>query len=62
MEELAVPCWNIRGTMEERLAQIVDLFDLPVVMPVADAIVRMEAEYAAVDKRLENERQAVGRA
>jgi nicotinamide riboside kinase len=62
VDELAVPCWNIRGTMEERLAQIVDLFDLPVVIPVADAIVLMEAEYAAVDKRLENERQAVGRA
>lgn len=59
VDELAIPCWNIRGSMEDRLTQIVDLFDLPVVMPTADAIALMEADYAAVDKRLENERQAV---
>jgi len=59
VSELGVPCWNIRGRMEERLLQIVDIFELPVVMPLAEAIERMEADYAAADKRLENERQTV---
>ena len=59
--DLGVPCWNIRGSMEERIGQIVDLFELPVVMPLPDAIALMEADYAAVDKRLENEREPVGK-
>lgn len=60
--DLGIACWHVRGTMEQRLEQIADLFDFPVVMPASEAIALMETDYAAIDKRLENERQAVGAA
>lgn len=54
---LGIPCWNISGTLEERLARIVTLFDLPTVMPLEDAVAKMSDEYAALDTRLERDRQ-----
>ncbi|MFJ4208703.1 AAA family ATPase [Paenarthrobacter sp. NPDC089675] len=57
VERLDIPCWHIKGTMEERLETITSRFNLPTVMPLAEAVALMEADYAAIDQRLENERQ-----
>jgi len=56
LTELEIPHWNVFGTMAERLEKIVDLFSLPVAMPVEEAIGLMQDDYAAVDQRLETER------
>ena len=54
--DMGIPHWTVRGSLEERLEQIVDIFAFPVVMPVQDAIERMRQDYAQIDVRLELER------
>jgi hypothetical protein len=54
--ELGIPHHVVGGQMDERLAAIVELFDLPVAMPVDEAIARAAEDYAAIDKRLETQR------
>lgn len=61
LTELEIPHWNVFGTMAERLEKIVDLFSLPVAMPVEEAIGLMQDDYAAVDQRLETERMVATR-
>jgi hypothetical protein len=56
--ELDIPHHVIGGTMRERLEKIVELFGLPTVMPLEDAIERTNDDYAAIDWRLETERAA----
>jgi AAA domain len=56
LDELQIPYHVIGGDLADRLATIVELFDLPTVMPVDASIERAFAEYAAVDKRLETQR------
>jgi AAA domain-containing protein len=38
LDELAIPYWVVTGTVGERVARIVELFDLPVVVPLAEAV------------------------
>lgn len=57
IHRLELPVHRVSGSYEERLTSIVDLYDLPVVMPLDEAIARMRADYAAIDMRLESARQ-----
>jgi hypothetical protein len=59
LRELAIPHWEIGGTMAERLTAIVELFELPTVMRLDEAMALTRADYAAIDKRLETHRQPV---
>lgn len=59
IDDLKIPLWTIRGTMEERLEEIVSTFAFPVVMPMDEALARMRADYAAIDLRLEHDRAGV---
>lgn len=56
LDELRIPVHVVGGSFESRLDQIVDLFALSRVMPVAEAIELANADYAALDLRLETER------
>ncbi|WP_314156231.1 AAA family ATPase [Actinomyces oris] len=55
--ELDIPLYRISGTLTNRVENIVSLLDLPTVTTLDYAIGKMEQEYAAIDKRLETERQ-----
>lgn len=57
--ELDIPLYKICGTLTERVEGIVSLLNLPTVTTLDRAISEMEREYAAIDKRLETERQRV---
>lgn len=56
LDELRMPYHVVGGSLPERLGAIVELFDLPVVMGVDEAIALAEEEYSKIDKRLETER------
>ncbi|GAB1692428.1 AAA family ATPase [Krasilnikovia sp. M28-CT-15] len=56
LTELGIPFYEIGGDLPDRLRAIVDLFDLPVVCSVEEAIAIAEAEYAALDIRDEVDR------
>jgi nicotinamide riboside kinase len=56
LDELGVPYYIIGGGFEERLAQIVDIFQLPTVMDMDAAIALANEEYGQQDMRLETER------
>ncbi len=56
LEELRIPVVVIGGSFEERLDQIVQTFELPTVIDRSEAIERANADYAALDLRLEQER------
>jgi hypothetical protein len=58
LDQLEIPHWVIGGTMPERLTTITEIFELPTVMSVDDAIELTNADYAAIDKRLETTRAA----
>jgi hypothetical protein len=63
LEELQIPHTVVRGTVQQRVATIVELYGLPLVVPIEDAVQvaaeRIAAGVAAVEQRqLENERPA----
>jgi hypothetical protein len=59
-DEIGIPYHVIGGTVEERLEQIVELFDLPKVLTTAEAIELAQADYGRQDLRLETERVPAG--
>lgn len=58
LDNLAIPHHDIGGTRSERLDAIVDLFSLPRVMSLEEALALTDDEYAKIDQRLETERVA----
>ncbi|TWV34925.1 AAA family ATPase, partial [Streptomyces misionensis] len=58
LDELEIPVHIVGGTIPERLARIVEIFDFPQVMTIEQAIARAEEEYAQLDTRNELERMA----
>jgi AAA domain len=54
--EIGLPCHMISGSARNRLRSIVDLFGLPTVMSVDEAIELARQDYARQDLRLETER------
>jgi len=54
--EIGLPVHVIGGGVPERLASIVELFGLPVIMPVEEAIELARQDYSRQDLRLETER------
>ncbi|MFC7922618.1 AAA family ATPase [Streptomyces cinereoruber] len=58
LEELEIPVHIVGGTIPERLAKIVKIFDFPTVMTIEEAIAKAEEEYAQIDTRDELERLA----
>jgi acyl carrier protein len=59
LAELEIPFHVVGGTLPERLARIAEIFDLPVVRDVDEAIRLASEEYAAMDVRDETERATV---
>lgn len=59
VEELGLPVFHISGSMEDRIAAIVERFHLPRVMGLDEAMEHMRQEYSLIDMRLETERQVV---
>jgi hypothetical protein len=62
LDELRIPVHMVGGSFPERLDAIVDLFNLPRVRGLDEAIELANADYAALDLRLETERARVGQA
>lgn len=58
LNDLDIPHYAVRGTVAERLDQIVHLLDLPAVMEIEDAIALARSEHSELDMRLETERAA----
>ncbi|MFF3495292.1 AAA family ATPase [Streptomyces sp. NPDC002795] len=58
LDELEIPVHIVGGTIPQRLARIVEIFDFPQVMTIEQAIARAEEEYAQLDTRGELERLA----
>lgn len=58
LDELQIPVHVVGGTIPERLAKIVELFDFRQVVSIEEAVARAEAEYAQIDTRNELERLA----
>ncbi|BCY08848.1 AAA family ATPase [Actinoplanes sp. L3-i22] len=56
LQELDIPVYVVGGSFEERLDRIVEIFALPTVISREQAIERANADYAALDLRLEKER------
>ncbi|MFC8453758.1 AAA family ATPase [Kitasatospora sp. NPDC057223] len=56
LEELKIPVHVVGGAFPDRLDQIVEIFGLPTVMGVDEAIELANADYAQIDLRLETER------
>lgn len=56
LDELQIPCHVVGGSFPERLTRIVELFGLPTVMTLDEAIALADEEYAELDLRLETER------
>jgi nicotinamide riboside kinase len=67
LEEIQIPYYVVGGTVRERLEKIVDIFGLPVVMPLDDAIeiatkrVRADREAIEADDRHHANRRAASR-
>jgi AAA domain len=59
LDELRIPYYVVGGDLPARLTTIVDLLGLPTALPVDEAIAQAQAEYAALDKRLETQRAAL---
>lgn len=57
LDELRIPYHVISGSLPDRLRQIVELHDFPVVTDIDRAISLGRAEYALIDMRLESQRQ-----
>jgi hypothetical protein len=58
LTELEIPYHVVGGSLEQRLARIAEIFDLPVVLDVDEAIRRASRDYAGLDVRSETERVA----
>ncbi|NLG54690.1 MAG: AAA family ATPase [Rhodococcus sp.] len=58
MDEIGVPYTVIGGDLSERAERIARHFELPVAMPVHEAIAAAEREYASLDVRDETQRHA----
>jgi hypothetical protein len=58
LAELQIRHHVIGGTLPERLDATVELFGLPTVMSIDEALARTDEDYAAIDWRLETERAA----
>jgi hypothetical protein len=58
IKEMGIRVHEIGGTVTERLDTIVDLFGLPTVMDVDQAVEKARQDYAGQDLRLETERAA----
>jgi hypothetical protein len=56
LDELRIPVHIVSGSFTDRLATIVDLFDLPRVRGLDVAVAMANADYARLDLRLETER------
>ncbi|MFI9269347.1 AAA family ATPase [Kitasatospora sp. NPDC052896] len=56
LDELGVPYHVVGGPVEQRLERITELFDLPRLIPTAEAVRRARADYDRQDLRLETER------
>jgi hypothetical protein len=56
LDQLRIPVHVVRGSFADRLTAIVELFDLPKVMNLEEAIELANADYALLDLRLETER------
>jgi hypothetical protein len=56
LDELEIPVYVVGGSFQERLAKIVDIFDLPTVISMDAAIALANEDYAQLDLRLETER------
>jgi hypothetical protein len=59
LDELKIPYHVVGGSFPDRLNAIVDLFQLPRVRPIEEAIALANEDYARIDKRLETERAKV---
>jgi hypothetical protein len=55
VKELGVPYEIVGGTVEQRLTRIIELFELPTVMPVADAIAEAQGRVATATKVLQED-------
>jgi hypothetical protein len=58
VRELDIPVHIVGGSVPERLAKIVEIFDFKPVMSIDEAIARAEDEYSKIDTRSELERVA----
>jgi nicotinamide riboside kinase len=58
LDDLRIPYYVVGGDLPARLTMIVDVLGLPTPVPVGVAIERAQAEYAALDRRLETQRTA----
>jgi hypothetical protein len=56
LEELQIPHHVVEGDFADRLTAIVDLFSLPTVMGLDEAISLANADYAQLDLRLGTQR------
>jgi nicotinamide riboside kinase len=63
LDELGLPYYVVRGSIADRVAQIVELFDLPLAVPIPDAIdqaqdrVRAATDVLEADARLHHARR-----
>ncbi|WP_431044499.1 AAA family ATPase [Streptomyces sp. P1-3] len=55
LEEMEIPYHVVGGTVRERVARIVELFDLPLVMPLDDAITIAQERVRKATEVLEND-------
>lgn len=57
--ELEIPTYIVGGSIPDRLTRIAGIFELRPLMSVDEAIERADAEYRALDMRVESDRAAV---
>ena len=57
--ELEIPTYIVGGAIPDRLVRIAEIFNLSPLMSVAEAIDLADAEYKALDMRVESDRAAV---
>ncbi|MCX4097066.1 AAA family ATPase [Nocardia sp. alder85J] len=55
VKSLGLPYEIVGGTLEERLTKIVELFDLPTVMPVAEAVETARAKVGTATEAIEDD-------
>lgn len=55
IRELGIPCHVVGGSLHERIERIVDLFDLPTVVPIEVAVAQANDRVAAATRILEED-------
>ena len=55
LEELRIPYHILGGSISDRLEKIIGIFDLPLIVPIEEAIARAEAKVQADIAVLEND-------